>query len=305
MRYTASDSVGIDTTYIVVCDSLVCDTTIVYITLTDTSSFAFCKDTTIYLSALGGVTIDSSYVNSNSFSACGISSMSMSKSSFTCSDIGTQNVTLYVTNSSGRVDSCTSQVIVLDTLLPTITCMDTTVYLDAAGKVQWDTSYFQLVLDDNCGVDSVWMSIDSAICSNDTVNVTTYVRDKSKNIDSCTSQVIVLDTLLPTITCMDTTVYLDAAGKVQWDTSYFQLVLDDNCGVDSVWMSIDSAICSNDTVNVTTYVRDKSKNIDSCTSQVIVLDTPITNYHLHGHYCLFRCSRKSTMGYILFPISIR
>ena len=50
---------------------------------------------------------------------------------------------------------------------------------------------------------------------------------------------------------MDTTVYLDAAGKVQWDTSYFQLVLDDNCGVDSVWMSIDSAICSNDTVNVT------------------------------------------------------
>ena len=196
----------------------------------------------------------------------------MSIDSAICSN-DTVNVTTYVRDNSMNVDSCTSQVIVLDTLLPTITCMDTTVYLDAAGKVQWDTSYFQLVLDDNCGVDSVWMSIDSAICSNDTVNVTTYVRDKSKNIDSCTSQVIVLDTLLPTITCMDTTVYLDAAGKVQWDTSYFQLVLDDNCGVDSVWMSIDSAICSNDTVNVTTYVRDKSKNIDSCTSQVIVLDT--------------------------------
>ena len=78
------------------------------------SPIIMCQDTTIYLDASGLFAIDSSYINNGSSDNCGIKTTSLSKSTFSCDDIGNQTVTLTATDVSDNVNSCISTVTVKD-----------------------------------------------------------------------------------------------------------------------------------------------------------------------------------------------
>ncbi len=231
-----------------------------------------CADTTVYLDATGQFIIDSSYVLANAASLCGIDSVWLSDTLATCG-MDTLMVTVYARDSSNNIDSCTATVLVMDTLAPTIACLDTTVYLDITGQFIFDTAYVLDSTMDNCGVDSIWLSDTLATCGMDTLMVTVYAQDSNGNIDSCMATVLVLDTLAPTIACLDTTVYLDATGQFVFDTAYVLDSAMDNCGVDSIWLSDTLATCGMDTLMVTVYAQDSNGNIDSCTATVLVMDT--------------------------------
>ncbi|MEN8786513.1 MAG: hypothetical protein ABF272_06725 [Flavobacteriales bacterium] len=153
---------------------------------------------------------------------------------------------------------------------------DSIVYVNTDGIAYFDTSYFLTYLAPSCMFDSVWMSADSAFCSPSSISLTISARASDGTIYTSNSNVTILDTLLPTISCTDTTVYLDSMGSVIIDTSYFQTGFADNCGVDSVWITDTSFTCNSSTT-IQVYVRDNSGNIDSYSSIITVLDILVPN----------------------------
>ncbi len=73
---------------------------------------ASCKNITVALSPAGTVTITPQMVDNGSSDACGIQSLALSKTNFTCADIGANSVILTVTDRAGNVSTCTAVVTV-------------------------------------------------------------------------------------------------------------------------------------------------------------------------------------------------
>ena len=151
-----------------------------------------CKNVTVYLGALGIATIDSTDIENGSSDNCGISTLSVSTTTFDCTNLGVNTVTMTATDASGNSGSCISTVTVLDTIVPVASCKDTTIYLDISNQVVIDSSFVFTSAFDNCGVDSVWISKAIFTC-NDLCSktVTVYALDRSGNVGSCTSTVTV------------------------------------------------------------------------------------------------------------------
>jgi hypothetical protein len=76
---------------------------------------AIAKNITVGLSAVGGtVSITAADVNNGSSDACGIASMTVMPSSFSCANVGANTVTLTVTDVNGNVSTTTAIVTVVD-----------------------------------------------------------------------------------------------------------------------------------------------------------------------------------------------
>ncbi len=73
-------------------------------------------DTMGYLNTNGQFTVTASMLDSGSADACGIDSVWLSQSIFTCGDIGMNTVWFYAVDVNGNVDSTMSMVTILDTL---------------------------------------------------------------------------------------------------------------------------------------------------------------------------------------------
>jgi len=73
------------------------------------------------LNAMGTVSITTADVDNGSTFDCGFAGMSLSKSVFTCADIGYNSVTLTVEDVNGNTDACTINVYVYDHLPPVLT----------------------------------------------------------------------------------------------------------------------------------------------------------------------------------------
>ncbi len=99
------------------------DSVIIY--LDTVPPVAICKDTTIYLIPGGIYTIDTSYVNNGSYDSCGLDSVWLSNYTFDCSNKGLNQVTLYVRDFIGNMDSCISNITVLDTIPVALAGVDT------------------------------------------------------------------------------------------------------------------------------------------------------------------------------------
>jgi len=73
---------------------------------------AICQDITAQLDANCTVTITAADIDDGSNDNCGIASLAISPSSFTCDDVGPNTVTLTVTDVNGNISTCTSVVTV-------------------------------------------------------------------------------------------------------------------------------------------------------------------------------------------------
>lgn len=78
---------------------------------------AICRDTILYLDSLGQLSINVSVVDNGSTDNCTITSRSISRTSFNCSDTGVNVVELYVEDASGNKDTCSANITILDTLV--------------------------------------------------------------------------------------------------------------------------------------------------------------------------------------------
>jgi hypothetical protein len=236
---------------------------------------AICKDLTVSLDPNGLATITSNDIGANSSDNCGVTSLSVSVSSFGCGDVGPNTVTLTVTDGSNNTASCTSLVTVEDNLPPTVLCQATTVELDANGNASLAVSDVDAGSTDNCGVQSSSISPATYDCNDlGTQTVTLTVTDVNGNSADCTSNVEVQDNIAPDAVCQDITVQLDANGLVNLVGSDFDGGSSDNCGITSISVGPSSFDCSTSgNVTVFVFVSDASQNQSSCTANVKIEDT--------------------------------
>jgi hypothetical protein len=81
------------------------------------------KNITIYMDANGAASISAADINNGSTDNCSITSLSVDKTTFRCSDLGNNTITLSAIDASGNTSSETAIVTVVDNLTPVIsTC---------------------------------------------------------------------------------------------------------------------------------------------------------------------------------------
>ncbi|WP_346861406.1 T9SS type A sorting domain-containing protein [uncultured Draconibacterium sp.] len=257
-------------------DNLSTETCTSTVTVLDTvSPTADCNNISVYLDGAGNATIVASDLDGGSGDNCGSVSLSASLTSFTCADIGANSVTLTVTDGSSNASICQATVTVIDTVSPSVTCKDTTVYLDGNGNATIDSSFVVNTSADNCGIASLSVDITSFDCSDIGANaVVLTAADGSSNQATCNATVTILDTISPTAICKDTTIYLDGSNSVSIDSSFIDNGSSDNCSILTMTLDVSDFDCSNIGANsVVLTITDANSNVSSCSSTVTLLDT--------------------------------
>ena len=112
---------------------------------------AVCQNITIALDAGGNASITASDVDNGSSDNCGTVSLSASPTSFGCSNVGANTVTLTVTDANTNVSTCTATVTVVDNAAPVAICQNITVQLDGTGNVSITPADVDNGSNDNCG----------------------------------------------------------------------------------------------------------------------------------------------------------
>ncbi len=110
------------------------------------------------LDATGNVTITADNVNNGSSDACGIATMTVSPSSFTCSNVGANTVTLTVTDTKGNVSTATATVTVQDNIAPTAIAKNFYVVLDGTGNAIVSADSINNGSSDNCGIATITLA---------------------------------------------------------------------------------------------------------------------------------------------------
>jgi gliding motility-associated-like protein len=120
----------------------------------------------------------------------GATGMDIDITDLDCSDLGTNTVTLTVTNSSGDMDSCATTVIVEDIAPPMAIARDITVGLDENGRATIAAEDIDNGSTDNCGIAELSLDTANFDCPElgDT-NVELTVTDVSGNSHSATATV--------------------------------------------------------------------------------------------------------------------
>jgi hypothetical protein len=115
---------------------------------------AVCRDITIQLDASGSASISATQVDNGSSDNVGIGSMEVTPNSFNCSNLGSNTVTLKVTDTNGNTALCPAIVIVQDTMAPSITAYPANFSATVSSNCGYELGDLtsQLVALDNCTV---------------------------------------------------------------------------------------------------------------------------------------------------------
>lgn len=232
-----------------------------------------CQNLTVYLDVNGEATITDTDVIQNVWDNCIIASQSISKTTFTCSDMGNNSVVVTVTDLSGNSATCTTTVTVTDTLAPTVVCKDIIAPIASNGISIITVNDVVQSLSDNCGFASVTLSDSIFDCQmGGMYNVTVTATDIYSNVSTCIAKVTVVDK--PVAKCKDTTIYIGSTGSFTLTPADLDSGSFYNCGLDTLFLSKTTFDCSDVGVNyVDVIAGDGNGNYDTCTSTVTVIDT--------------------------------
>jgi photosystem II stability/assembly factor-like uncharacterized protein len=235
---------------------------------------AICQDITLQLDASGNASITPSQVDNGSTDACGIATLALDISTFDCSDVGANTVTLLVTDVNSNGNTCTATITVEDNVPPVAICQDLTVQLDANGFGFINAAQVDNGSSDACGIATVNVTPNTFDCNDIGANtVTLIVTDVNGNSSNCNATITVEDNLDPVALCQDITVMLDINGNATIAATDVDNGSNDACGI----MSLDVFPDTFDTGdigpnNVTLTVTDNNGNVSTCNAVVTVID---------------------------------
>ncbi|MDP2540785.1 PKD domain-containing protein [Tenacibaculum discolor] len=182
-------TVGVFDVSLTVSDIDGCSKTIIkkaYINTTETiAPMVLIQNVTVPLDASGVATITAADIDNGSYDNCEVASMSLDKTSFNCSEVGDNTVTLTVTDTSGNSNTATAIVTVEDVTPPEAICQDITVPLDASGIATITAADIDNGSSDACGIASISIDKTTFDCSSVGINtVALTVEDTNGNTKS-------------------------------------------------------------------------------------------------------------------------
>ena len=232
---------------------------------------------TLQLDATGNASITPADIDNGSTDNCGIASLAVSPSTFTCADVGPNTVTLTVTDVNGNSSTCTTVVTVEDNVAPTAVCMDITIDLDADGNATITPADVDGGSTDACGIASLSIDVDTFDCSDvGPNNVVLTVTDVNGNSSQCTAIVTVQDVTEPIIACPADIVAVAEPDICGITLTYSDPIALDACGVASVVLTSGLPSGSVFPVGVSTVewtATDVNGNSSTCSFTVTVTDT--------------------------------
>ncbi len=238
---------------------------------------AICQNITIELDENGMATITSADINGGPGTVCVSSNASIDIDTFTCANIGDNNVTLTITDDDGNTDSCVAVVTVEDNIAPIIDCSPFTILLGDDGMATITDAMITNLTTENCAIGIIDISTATFDCSmvGDQL-VTVTVTDVNGNVNSCDITVTVADNIAPTAICQNLTLDLDANGFASIEIADIDNGSFDNCG--PVTLAIDTTTFNCDDLgvnNVVLTVTDSNGNISTCTANVTIGDNTL------------------------------
>ncbi|MDE5420216.1 HYR domain-containing protein, partial [Labilibaculum sp. DW002] len=264
---------------------------------------AICKPFDLYLNASGEGTLLASDVDNSSTDNCGITQRTLSKTNFTCADLGAQNVTLTVEDAKGNTNSCNATVTVIDNIDPTITGTTVSSSLDTdSGECDFTVvgaTYDPTAFSDNCSVSILTYTINGGTpvgtdattsLSGATLNkganeIVWTAKDASNNTATWSYTITIADNEEPAITnCpADQNLNISAGTCDAVLPNYIDLlsiVATDNCSTAGNIILTQSPIAGSvlsgghgATQLITISAEDESGKIGTCTFTVNVVDT--------------------------------
>ncbi|GAA3990516.1 nidogen-like domain-containing protein [Hymenobacter antarcticus] len=238
---------------------------------------AVAQNVTVQLDATGNASITAAQVDNGSADACGLATVTVSPSAFTCSNVGPNTVTLTVTDTDGNVGTTTATATVVDSVVPTVRTRPVTVYLNAAGQASLAAAQVNNGSLDACGVASVSVGTTSFDCANlGPNNVSVTVMDIHGNAASSTVIVTVADTIAPTIAALPANISTLAAitgcsAVVHWTAP----LIADNCSATLASSHQSGSTFPVGTTTVILTATDLAGNRTSRSFQVTVLARPM------------------------------
>ncbi|NHM05529.1 beta strand repeat-containing protein, partial [Flavobacterium celericrescens] len=238
------------------------------------------QNVTIQLDSSGNANITTGMIDSGSSDNCDIDSITLDTTSFNCSNVGNNTVTLTVTDVKGNSSSNTAVVTVEDNIDPTILAQNITIQLNAAGAATITANDINTGSYDNCSIASMSLSQTNFDCSHlgtNTIDIT--VVDNNGNSSTQSVTVTVVDVINPIAIGQNITLSLDVNGQLILDPALIDNGSNDNCNY-TLTASPNIFGPSNVGVNnVILVITDSSGNTDYTTVQVTIIDTvnPVVN----------------------------
>nr|WP_321234058.1 LamG-like jellyroll fold domain-containing protein [uncultured Psychroserpens sp.] len=164
-----------------------------------TNPIAVCQDLTVQLDGSGNANINAVDIDNGSSDNCGIQSISVNPSSFTCADVGPNTVTLTVTDINGNAATCTSTVTVEDNIDPiannSVCGSIGPLIIDAvSGEVTVTPAQISAAYtgSDACGIDTLVLAQTTFDCDDiGSNNVILTVTDVNGNTNTCSINVVI------------------------------------------------------------------------------------------------------------------
>ena len=244
----------------------------------NTNPTAIAQDITVQLDASGAATITTGQINNGSLDNCSSQALTyvLDVTSFDCSNVGANTVTLTATDASGNASTATAVVTVEDNMLPVVASQNVALVLDGNGDASIDVAGFAHGATDNCGIASFTLSNTDFDCSNIGLNtIELEVTDNNGNVSTADVFVTITDETAPTTVSLPFGPFTEMIiGECQASGFEYDLpTFDDNCEVVSVALVEglpSGAIFPIDTTTITYLATDASGNSTSVTVSVIV-----------------------------------
>ena len=232
------------------------------------------KNITIQLDASGNASIAEDAINNGSTDACGGLTFDTDITSFDCSHVGDNSVTLTVTDKNGNSASKTAIVKVQDITAPNVGTKNITIQLNASGNASIAEDDVNNGSSDACGGLSYDTNITSFNCDDvGTKTVELTVTDANGNSAKKTATVTVEDDTPPTVITKNITIQLDASGNASIAEDDVNNGSSDACGGLTFDTDITSFNCDDVGANsVVLTVTDKNGNSATKNATVNVID---------------------------------
>jgi hypothetical protein len=238
------------------------------------------KSAIISLNNSGTATLSAGDVILTATDNCGIVSTSVSKTSFTCADKGSNTVNVTVVDGKGNATTVAAQVQVVDLIAPALNTSTSPVVLSlgANGTVAFNASAAVNAVTDNCGAVTVSAPTVTYACGQiglQSVNIT--ATDASGNTTTGTVYVLVQDNTAPVITSnAAVSVYLNASGTASVAAAALGTATDNCTSAAGLVTSLSKSSfnCADRGVEpVVMTVTDVAGNAATRTFNVSVMDT--------------------------------
>ncbi len=235
------------------------------------------------LDASGAATLTVAQVNQGSFDACSAVTFSLSKSHFSCVDLGTNTVTLHVQDAAGNASFCESAIKVVDVLPPVSSCHSTVqLPLDASGAATLTVAQVNQGSFDACSAVTFSLSKSHFSCVDIGIDtVTLHVQDAAGNASFCKTAVQVVDLLPPVLSCHSTVqLPLDTNGEAILTVAQVNQGSFDACSAVTFSLSQSHFSCVDLGIDtVTLHMQDAAGNASFCKTAVQIVDvlTPVSS----------------------------